>query len=456
MADDAESDDQWLYGDGDVDAPPPQAEKQPEVEEKEAVAETDNSADQPEEAAPEADPPLDDPPKDKPTENGEAVEEDKQNGEGSDKEDYDEDSDDDVNVVIGDIKTSPTYASLNIKRGGLLTTTTKGDKTLQTPQTGKFTVEEFEHVGLINGIPASEFNLDSLEDKPWRKPGADITDYFNYGFNEDTWRAYCERQKRMRVSESGTGLLPLNAIGMPRGPLPIMNDNSKYAGAAYAGIRKAGPPPGRRMTGSIDVIGGATSRIGVPVSKVEAPKENVIQVMTADRREYSRKPAPFPDMSVPPPTTFEEFHPEYDFNPEPEPFYGGYEPTQDSQWGGNSSWQPQEIKTLTPTAPPGPVMPPAPVPPVNAPMMSNRHPPMPVPSPVKDEMALSRRSKSKEKESMRRERDRSRERDRDRERERSHRRDRSRSRSRRHKSRSRSPSHRSHRKKKSRRHEDSD
>uniref|UniRef100_A0A1Y1LWG1 Pre-mRNA polyadenylation factor Fip1 domain-containing protein n=1 Tax=Photinus pyralis TaxID=7054 RepID=A0A1Y1LWG1_PHOPY len=198
MADDAESDDQWLYGDGDVDAPPPQAEKQPEVEEKEAVAEqeTDNSADQPEEAAPEADPPLDDPPKDKPTENGEAVEEDKQNGEGSDKEDYDEDSDDDVNVVIGDIKTSPTYASLNIKRGGLLTTTTKGDKTLQTPQTGKFTVEEFEHVGLINGIPASEFNLDSLEDKPWRKPGADITDYFNYGFNEDTWRAYCERQKR--------------------------------------------------------------------------------------------------------------------------------------------------------------------------------------------------------------------------------------------------------------------
>lgn len=45
-------------------------------------------------------------------------------------------------------------------------------------------------------MPASDFNLDSLEDKPWRKPGADITDYFNYGFNEDTWKAYCERQKR--------------------------------------------------------------------------------------------------------------------------------------------------------------------------------------------------------------------------------------------------------------------
>lgn len=54
--------------------------------------------------------------------------------------------------------------------------------------------------------------------------------------------------------------------------------------------------------------------------------------MTADRREYSRKPN-FPDMSVPPPGTFESFQPEYGFNPEPEPFYGGYEPTQDSQWG---------------------------------------------------------------------------------------------------------------------------
>ena len=36
--------------------------------------------------------------------------------------------------------------------------------------------------------------------------GADITDYFNYGFTEDTWQAYCSRQRRMRVNESGAGL----------------------------------------------------------------------------------------------------------------------------------------------------------------------------------------------------------------------------------------------------------
>ena len=32
--------------------------------------------------------------------------------------------------------------------------------------------------------------------------GADITDYFNYGFNEDTWTKYCEKQRRLRIDNS--------------------------------------------------------------------------------------------------------------------------------------------------------------------------------------------------------------------------------------------------------------
>lgn len=140
-----------------------------------------------------------------------------------------------------------------------------------------FAVDEFDQAGMINGVPATEYNLDSLEDKPWRKPGADITDYFNYGFNEDTWRAYCERQKRMRMSESGVGLA-VQMTSVARGAVPIMNDNSKYSGN-FLGLRKAGPPPGRRMTGSIDVIGGSAQRPApAPIGKVESSKMNVIQV----------------------------------------------------------------------------------------------------------------------------------------------------------------------------------
>jgi pre-mRNA 3'-end-processing factor FIP1 len=55
-----------------------------------------------------------------------------------------------------------------------------------------------EAVGEYNGQPITELDVDIFEDKPWRKPGADITDYFNYGFNEVTWRAYCAKQKTIR------------------------------------------------------------------------------------------------------------------------------------------------------------------------------------------------------------------------------------------------------------------
>ena len=36
------------------------------------------------------------------------------------------------------------------------------------------------------------------KDKPWRLPGADQTDFFNYGFDEFTWAAYCLKQKTLR------------------------------------------------------------------------------------------------------------------------------------------------------------------------------------------------------------------------------------------------------------------
>ncbi|MES1918978.1 cleavage polyadenylation factor subunit fip1 [Bonamia ostreae] len=44
-----------------------------------------------------------------------------------------------------------------------------------------------------------DLDIDSLSEKPWRKSGSDLSDYFNYGFNEESWRAYCARQVQMRV-----------------------------------------------------------------------------------------------------------------------------------------------------------------------------------------------------------------------------------------------------------------
>ncbi|XP_073661362.1 pre-mRNA 3'-end-processing factor FIP1 isoform X3 [Tursiops truncatus] len=126
------------------------------------------------------------------------------------EDDSDSDSDDDeddVHVTIGDIKTgAPQYGSygtapvnLNIKTGGRVYGTTVGTKVKGV---------DLDAPGSINGVPLLEVDLDSFEDKPWRKPGADLSDYFNYGFNEDTWKAYCEKQKRIRM---GLEVIPVTS-----------------------------------------------------------------------------------------------------------------------------------------------------------------------------------------------------------------------------------------------------
>ncbi|VDN44034.1 unnamed protein product, partial [Dibothriocephalus latus] len=65
--------------------------------------------------------------------------------------------------------------------------------------------------GNIQGVPTVDFNLTTLgeEDKPWKRPGADITDYFNYGFTEETWTQYCEKQKILRQEYTNSALKPV-------------------------------------------------------------------------------------------------------------------------------------------------------------------------------------------------------------------------------------------------------
>lgn len=47
-----------------------------------------------------------------------------------------------------------------------------------------------------------DLDIDKLEDKPWRKPGADMADYFNYGLNESAWRNYARKQREIRGREA--------------------------------------------------------------------------------------------------------------------------------------------------------------------------------------------------------------------------------------------------------------
>ncbi|UXI23368.1 MEF2BNB-like protein [Sarcoptes scabiei] len=118
----------------------------------------------------------------------------------SDEEESDEEEEDDnVQITIGEIDlksslSSSGYINLNLQKGGrqFAQNASIGSKT-----SSKSAID-LDAVGTYNGSQIYDVSIDSIEDKPWCKPGSDITDYFNYGFNEETWKVYCERQKRIR------------------------------------------------------------------------------------------------------------------------------------------------------------------------------------------------------------------------------------------------------------------
>ena len=69
-------------------------------------------------------------------------------------------------------------------------------------------------IDLSEPLPPN-IDVDLVQDKAWRRPDADITDYFNYGFTEDTWRLYCQRQQELRLEtqNSANMVAPVAAAG---------------------------------------------------------------------------------------------------------------------------------------------------------------------------------------------------------------------------------------------------
>ncbi|CAO2822495.1 unnamed protein product [Amaranthus hypochondriacus] len=58
-----------------------------------------------------------------------------------------------------------------------------------------------------------DVDIDTFEEKPWKYPGVDESDFFNFGMNEEIWKEYCKQlellrlestmQSKIRVYESG-------------------------------------------------------------------------------------------------------------------------------------------------------------------------------------------------------------------------------------------------------------
>ncbi|XP_034543657.1 pre-mRNA 3'-end-processing factor FIP1 isoform X2 [Notolabrus celidotus] len=266
-------------------------------------------------------------------------------GEDVDSDSDSDDDDDDVRVTIGDIKTgAPQYTTygappvnLNIKTAGS-----------RPYGQAKLKGVDLDAPGNINGVPVLEVDMESFEEKPWRKPGADLSDYFNYGFNEDTWKAYCDKQKRLRMglevstigsvtskitvqqgrtgNEKDMSIMPVHTskpdftspvslyksavsqvtsrISPPQWTGPPMPDMSYYTNSQN--WDPSGGLHHMKTSGTIDVIGGQTATI----SRVEGrrrhnPDGNNIQVtpgnVIAEQSDAEPTPAKIPTFFPPGP-----------------------------------------------------------------------------------------------------------------------------------------------------------
>ncbi|XP_010539467.1 PREDICTED: FIP1[V]-like protein [Tarenaya hassleriana] len=165
-------------------------------------------------------------------------------------------------------------------------------------------------VGLDFTLPSHktifEVDIDGFEEKPWRYPGVDTTDFFNFGLNEESWKDYCKQldqhrvettmQSRIRVYESGrtdqgydpdlppelaaaTGAqgIPADSSNLVK-PTTTQGDSTK--GPAH--VRPA-LPPGR----PIPVETGSGERL--PSIDTRAPRirdaDAIIEIVCQDSRE---------------------------------------------------------------------------------------------------------------------------------------------------------------------------
>lgn len=120
----------------------------------------------------------------------EATNGDGNEGQAEDDSDDDSSDEDDFQITIGEIKTG------SVSFGPKSNSAPKIAAGAEAPVKGKLDVDA---VAEVDGVPIYDADIASMDKKPWREPGADLTDYFNYGFTEESWNMYCERQRKLRA-----------------------------------------------------------------------------------------------------------------------------------------------------------------------------------------------------------------------------------------------------------------
>lgn len=167
-------------------------------------------------------------------------------------------SEDDIDFIIGD---APTVAVDESEEKSTQPATLKEGTTIVAKQQSEEALSTIDvnAVAEYEGKPLTQLDLETLKEKPWRAPGVDISDYFNYGFDEFSWTYYCSKQDKLRGEFNPqkvfnqlmgkNGGMPPMMPGMPPmmpgmppmmpGQMPPMPPNFKF------NMPPPPPPPGQ-------------------------------------------------------------------------------------------------------------------------------------------------------------------------------------------------------------------
>ncbi|KAH1041329.1 hypothetical protein AAZX31_09G035200 [Glycine max] len=91
-----------------------------------------------------------------------------------------------------------------------------------------------------------DVNTDTLTEKLWKVPGVDITDYFNFGFNESTWKLYCSSLEQLWRTSLQTGISVDDAANWNQEVMREQTDQV-VSGNAFFPSSDCGLPKGRAI-----------------------------------------------------------------------------------------------------------------------------------------------------------------------------------------------------------------
>ncbi|OJT09548.1 Pre-mRNA polyadenylation factor fip1, partial [Trametes pubescens] len=101
--------------------------------------------------------------------------------------------------------------------------------------------------GTVDGRSILEYDLNAMAEKPWRRPGSDLSDWFNYGFDEISWEAYCYRRRELGELATMLKSNVLGFAGMPEDQLIALPPEVRtmvMAGATAVMANGGGGGPG--------------------------------------------------------------------------------------------------------------------------------------------------------------------------------------------------------------------